>query len=47
LRTLDNEEPAEVCRHLDLSPQNLWVLLHRARLRLARCLQVNWFNAEG
>jgi RNA polymerase sigma-70 factor (ECF subfamily) len=47
LRTLDNEEPAEVCRHLALSPQNLWVLLHRARLRLARCLQLNWFNAEG
>jgi RNA polymerase sigma-70 factor (TIGR02943 family) len=47
LRTLDNEEPAEVCRQLDLSSQNLWVLLHRARLRLARCLQVNWFNAEG
>jgi RNA polymerase sigma-70 factor (TIGR02943 family) len=47
LRTLDNEEPAAVCRHLALSPQNLWVLLHRARLRLARCLQINWFNAEG
>ena len=46
LRTIDDQEPAEVCRDLAISHENLWVLLHRARLRLARCLQVNWFKAE-
>jgi RNA polymerase sigma-70 factor (TIGR02943 family) len=46
LRTIDDEEPAEVCRDLAISPGNLWVLLHRARLRLVRCLQINWFNSE-
>jgi RNA polymerase sigma-70 factor (TIGR02943 family) len=46
LRTINDQEPAEVCRDLAISPENLWVLLHRARLRLTRCLQINWFNAE-
>jgi RNA polymerase sigma-70 factor (ECF subfamily) len=46
LRTIDHEEPAEVCRELAISHENLWVLMHRARLRLTRCLQRNWFHAE-
>jgi RNA polymerase sigma-70 factor (ECF subfamily) len=46
LRTLDDVAPGEVCQELDISPNNMWVLLHRARLRLVRCLQVNWFNAK-
>jgi RNA polymerase sigma-70 factor (ECF subfamily) len=47
LRTLDEQEPGEVCRQLAVSPANLWVLLHRARLRLVRCLEIHWFDAEG
>ena len=47
LRTLDEHAPDEVCRQLAVSPGNLWVLLHRARLRLVRCLQVHWFDAEA
>jgi RNA polymerase sigma-70 factor (ECF subfamily) len=47
LRTMDDRAPDEVCRQLDISSSNLWVLLHRARLRLVRCLQIHWFDAEG
>ena len=47
LRTLDDRAPAEVCRELAISPANLWVLLHRARLQLVRCLELHWFDAEG
>jgi RNA polymerase sigma-70 factor (ECF subfamily) len=46
LRTLDERTPDEVCADLAISPANFWVLLHRARLRLVRCLQVHWFEAE-
>jgi len=37
---LDTEE---ICKELAISPTNLWVMLHRARLRLRECLQLNWF----
>jgi hypothetical protein len=31
---------------LAISRNNLWVLLHRARLRLVRCLEIHWFDTE-
>jgi RNA polymerase sigma-70 factor (TIGR02943 family) len=34
----------EVCKELDLTPTNLYVQLHRARLRLRECLEINWFG---
>lgn len=37
----------DVCKELDISPTNLWTILHRARLRLQRCLSVNWFESGG
>jgi RNA polymerase sigma-70 factor (TIGR02943 family) len=33
----------EICKQLAISPTNLWVMLHRARLRLRECLQSGWF----
>lgn len=33
----------EICKVLAITPTNLWVMLHRARLRLRECLQLNWF----
>jgi RNA polymerase sigma-70 factor (TIGR02943 family) len=34
----------EICKELKLSTSNVWVLLHRARLRLRECLQIKWFG---
>lgn len=34
----------EVCKELGLTATNLYVQLHRARLRLRECLALNWFN---
>ena len=33
----------EICKELVLTPTNLYVQLHRARLRLRECLELNWF----
>ena len=33
----------EICKELSITSTNLWVLLHRARLRLRDCLQQGWF----
>lgn len=40
-------ETEEICKELDLTTSNLWVLLYRARLRLRECLDINWFAAKA
>lgn len=37
-------DASEICQTLSLTPNHLWVLLHRARARLRDCLQANWFT---
>ncbi len=34
----------EICKELQLTPTNLYVQLHRARLRLRECLELNWYG---
>ena len=34
----------EICKETGVSATNLFVLLHRARLRLRECLQIHWFQ---
>jgi len=40
-------ESEEICKELAITPTNLWVMLHRARLRLRECLQLGWFGAPA
>lgn len=37
----------EVCKELSLTPTNLYVQLHRARLRLRECLDIHWFGQHA
>lgn len=43
LREVAGLETEEICKELDISPTNCWVLLHRARLFLRECLELNGF----
>ena len=38
LRLIDGLTPEEVCAVLDITPANLWTMLHRARVRLGNCM---------
>lgn len=37
----------EVCKALNITSTNLYVQLHRARLKLRECLQLNWFGEQA
>ena len=37
----------EVCKELGITTTNLYVQLHRARLRLRECLELNWFGQKA
>ncbi len=44
LREVDKVESKEICKVLNITSTNLWVMLHRARLQLRECLERNWFE---
>jgi RNA polymerase sigma-70 factor (TIGR02943 family) len=41
-RELNERNPEDLCKELGVSSTNLWVLMHRARLRLAECIRAKW-----
>ena len=47
LREVDDLDSKRICRMLNISESNLWVMLHRARMALRRCLEINWFGKAG
>jgi RNA polymerase sigma-70 factor, ECF subfamily len=47
MREVDGLSSEEICEILSISVNNLWVMLHRARLHLRNCLERNWFRREG
>lgn len=47
LRELEHLETDQICKVLQVSATNLWVVLHRARMRLWRCLDSNWFAGQA
>jgi RNA polymerase sigma-70 factor (ECF subfamily) len=39
-------ETDEICKELDISTSNAWVMLYRARIGLRECLDLNWFGNQ-
>jgi len=45
LKYIDDEQTEVICKELNISSSNYWVMIHRAKLQLRECLEKNWFNA--
>lgn len=46
MRELLGIETDEICDSLGLSQQNVWTMLHRARLKIRGCLERGWYGRE-
>ena len=44
LREMEDVCSKEICKSLSLSENNVCVMLHRARMALRECLEINWFK---
>ncbi|TYP99633.1 RNA polymerase sigma-70 factor (ECF subfamily) [Tenacibaculum adriaticum] len=44
MKTILEFETEEICKELNITPSNLWVIIHRARTQLRTCMEQNWFN---
>ena len=43
MKTILGYETETICNELNITASNLWVLIHRARMQMAECLDKNWF----
>lgn len=39
---LEEQESEEICKDFNITPSNLWVIIHRAKLVLRDCLKTKW-----
>jgi RNA polymerase sigma-70 factor (ECF subfamily) len=44
LREMEGLSTEELCKSMQISATNSWVMLYRARTYLRRCLEITWFN---
>ncbi|MDA1052384.1 MAG: sigma-70 family RNA polymerase sigma factor [Planctomycetota bacterium] len=42
LREMDDQTTEEICKGLEITASNLWVILYRARLQLSNCMKSRW-----
>ena len=42
LSVMEEMDSEEICRELNITPSNMWVRMHRARLGLAKCVGSKW-----
>tara|TARA_R110001583_G_scaffold52804_4_gene163547 strand:- start:344 stop:910 length:567 start_codon:yes stop_codon:yes gene_type:complete len=44
MKTIQQFETEDICKELDITSSNLWVIIHRARTQLRKCMEDNWFK---
>lgn len=44
LKYIDQKNGKQICQELEIAPTNFWQILHRAKMQLRQCLELNWFK---
>jgi RNA polymerase sigma-70 factor (TIGR02943 family) len=44
MKYMEDLEAEEICKALNITASNYWVLVHRAKLHLRKCMEKNWVN---
>jgi RNA polymerase sigma-70 factor, ECF subfamily len=46
MRDIQETDNEEICKELNISSTNAWVMLYRARMGLRKCLEINWLGVS-
>ncbi len=44
LKEVESEKSEDICKEFNISSNNLWVIVHRSRSALKKCLNSSWMN---
>lgn len=42
MKTIEELESKEICKELNITSSNLWVIIHRAKLQMRECMENKW-----
>ncbi len=45
MKHLEDSDTSEICKELEITASNYWVIIHRAKLQLRKCLETHWINS--
>lgn len=46
LKEFEDYTTEEICKELNITPSNLWVMMHRTKVQLRDCIEKNWFKPD-
>ncbi len=46
LKYILGKKGEEICQEIGITPNNLWQIIHRAKLQLRACVEENWFQEK-
>ena len=44
LKFVEEKDSSIICQELEITTTNYWQMIHRAKLQLRKCLEINWFK---
>lgn len=44
MKNIEEIETTEICKELQITSSNYWVLMHRTKIELRKCVEKNWFG---
>lgn len=44
LKYIEDKDSSTICQELQIAPTNYWQIIHRSKLQLRKCLELNWFK---
>jgi len=45
MKHFDDIKSDDICKELEITSSNYWVIIHRAKLQLRKCMEVKWVNS--
>ncbi|MEZ5197761.1 MAG: sigma-70 family RNA polymerase sigma factor [Bacteroidales bacterium] len=45
MKHMEDLDTDDICKELNITASNYWVIMHRAKLQLRKCMETNWFNS--
>jgi RNA polymerase sigma-70 factor (ECF subfamily) len=45
MKHMEDVDTHEICKELQITASNYWVIMHRAKLQLRKCIETHWINA--